>query len=109
MGFLYHAMSILPSSQHRLSSFSMQLGLEEALPSLVKAKFATAKASQALIFSSTELSILRNKSGAPVSCIISTRIARDVQAIKASLCILTNTPVPTSLLSGIGKKAHRQQ
>ncbi|KAG9950051.1 HIT-like protein, partial [Aureobasidium melanogenum] len=43
----------------------MQLGLEEALPSLVKAKFATAKASQALIFSSTELSILRTKSGAP--------------------------------------------
>lgn len=108
MGFLYHAMSILPSSQHRLSSFSMQLGLEEALPSLVKAKFATAKASQALIFSSTELSILRTKSGAPVSCIISTSIARDVQAIKV-LCILTNTPVPTSLLSGIGKKAHRQQ
>lgn len=45
----------------------MQLGLEEALPSLVKAKFATAKASQALIFSSTELSILRTNSGASVS------------------------------------------
>ncbi|KAG9630546.1 HIT-like protein, partial [Aureobasidium melanogenum] len=43
----------------------MQLGLEEALPSLVKAKFATAKASQALVFSATELSILRTKSGAP--------------------------------------------
>ncbi|THZ08313.1 putative bis-tetraphosphatase [Aureobasidium pullulans] len=43
----------------------MQLGLEEALPSLVKAKFASAKASNALIFSSTELSILRTKSAAP--------------------------------------------
>ncbi|TIA35734.1 putative bis-tetraphosphatase [Aureobasidium pullulans] len=43
----------------------MQLGLEEALPSLVKAKFATAKASNALIFSSTELSVLRTKSAAP--------------------------------------------
>ncbi|KAI4756489.1 putative bis-tetraphosphatase [Aureobasidium sp. EXF-3400] len=43
----------------------MQLGLEEVLPSLVKAKFATAKASQSLIFSSTELSILRTRSGAP--------------------------------------------
>lgn len=86
----------------------MQLGLEEALPSLVKAKFATAKASQALIFSSTELSILRTKSGAPVSSTLSTRIAWDVQVVKA-LYVLTNIPVPTSLLSSIGKKAHRQQ
>jgi ATP adenylyltransferase len=44
----------------------MQLGLQETLPALVKAKFAAAKATQALIFSATELSVLRTKSGAPV-------------------------------------------
>jgi len=39
----------------------MHLGLEEALPALVEARFTAAKASQTLIFSSTELSILHSR------------------------------------------------
>ncbi|KAK4987568.1 bifunctional AP-4-A phosphorylase/ADP sulfurylase [Elasticomyces elasticus] len=40
----------------------MQFGLEASLCALVKSKFSTAKASQALIFSFTELSVLRPNS-----------------------------------------------
>lgn len=45
----------------------MVLGLSEALPSLVQAKFRSAKASQSLIFSPTELAIIRTTTGIPVS------------------------------------------
>ncbi|KAK4992332.1 bifunctional AP-4-A phosphorylase/ADP sulfurylase [Elasticomyces elasticus] len=43
----------------------MQFGLEASLCALVKSKFSTAKASQALIFSFTELSVLRPNSDTP--------------------------------------------
>jgi ATP adenylyltransferase len=43
------------------------LGLSEALPHLVESKFASARASQALVFSPTELSIIRTSAGVPVS------------------------------------------
>jgi len=43
----------------------MNLGLKEPLPSLVKHRFTSAKASQFLVFSSTDLAILHSKSGLP--------------------------------------------
>ena len=45
----------------------MLLGFTESLPSLVKAKFASAKASSSLVFSPTELSIIRTSTGIPAS------------------------------------------
>jgi hypothetical protein len=45
----------------------MLLGLSETLPSLVEAKFKAAKASANLLFSPTELSIIRTSSGIPAS------------------------------------------
>jgi len=47
------------------SSLRMELGLKDSLPSLVKDRFTAAKASQSLVFSSTELAILHSKSGLP--------------------------------------------
>jgi len=46
-------------------SLRMDLGLKEPLPILVKDRFTAAKASQSLVFSSTELVILHSKSGLP--------------------------------------------
>ncbi|KAF1838826.1 Ap4A phosphorylase-like protein II [Decorospora gaudefroyi] len=43
----------------------MRLGLSEALPSLVEAKFKAAKASSSLLFSSSDLAIIRTTSGIP--------------------------------------------
>ncbi|KAF2031284.1 Ap4A phosphorylase-like protein II [Setomelanomma holmii] len=43
----------------------MLLGLSEALPSLVGAKFNSAKASSSLLFSPTEVAIIRTSSGVP--------------------------------------------
>ncbi|KAF2467226.1 Ap4A phosphorylase-like protein II [Lindgomyces ingoldianus] len=43
----------------------MLLGLSESLPSLVEAKFNAAKAAQSLIFSPTELAIIRTSTGIP--------------------------------------------
>ena len=48
----------------------MLLNLTEALPSLAQAKFTAAKASEALVFSSTELSVIRTSAGIPVSNVI---------------------------------------
>lgn len=45
----------------------MLLGLPEALPKLVEAKFASALSSKSLIFSHTELTIIRTTTGVPVS------------------------------------------
>lgn len=49
----------------------MILGLTEALPKLVDAKFASAKASDSLLFSHTELAVIRTSAGLPVSTGIS--------------------------------------
>ncbi|KAJ4992718.1 Diadenosine 5',5'''-P1,P4-tetraphosphate phosphorylase 2-like protein 2 [Stagonosporopsis vannaccii] len=46
-------------------SKKMILGLADSLPSLVEAKFRTAKASSSLVFSPTELSIIRTSTGIP--------------------------------------------
>ncbi|KAF1975562.1 Ap4A phosphorylase-like protein II [Bimuria novae-zelandiae CBS 107.79] len=43
----------------------MLLGLSGELPDLVQAKFAAAKASEALLFSSTELTVIRTSAGIP--------------------------------------------
>ncbi|KAF2270923.1 Ap4A phosphorylase-like protein II [Lojkania enalia] len=43
----------------------MLLGLSEALPHLVEAKFRSAKAAQSLIFSHTELTLIRASEGVP--------------------------------------------
>ncbi|KAL5119514.1 bifunctional AP-4-A phosphorylase/ADP sulfurylase [Pleosporales sp. CAS-2024a] len=43
----------------------MLLGLAEALPSLVEARFASAKAASSLLFSPTEVSTIRTSSGIP--------------------------------------------
>lgn len=45
----------------------MQLGLEQGLSSLVKAKYTEAKTSQAIVFSETELTTIKTRSGVPVS------------------------------------------
>lgn len=45
----------------------MLLGLTEPLPGLVEAKFKAAKASESLLFSPTELSIIRTSTGIPAS------------------------------------------
>jgi ATP adenylyltransferase len=45
----------------------MLLGLSDALPNLVEAKFTAAKAKTSLIFSHTELAIIRTSAGIPVS------------------------------------------
>ena len=45
----------------------MILGLSEALPSITKRKFEAAKASSDLLFSPTELAIIRSSAGIPVS------------------------------------------
>jgi ATP adenylyltransferase len=45
----------------------MLLGLAEPLSSLVEAKFRLAKASKSLIFSPSELQIIRTSAGIPVS------------------------------------------
>ncbi|KAF2997409.1 bifunctional AP-4-A phosphorylase/ADP sulfurylase [Curvularia kusanoi] len=45
----------------------MILGLPDSLPRLVEAKFQTAKASSSLLFSPTELSIVRTSTGLPAS------------------------------------------
>jgi ATP adenylyltransferase len=45
---------------------TMRLGLSEALPSLVKAKFNAAKANSSLLFSPSELSIIRTSTDIPV-------------------------------------------
>jgi hypothetical protein len=44
----------------------MLLGLIEALPSLVEARFASAKAASSLLFSPTEVAVLRSSLGIPV-------------------------------------------
>jgi ATP adenylyltransferase len=44
----------------------MLLNLSESLPSLVEAKFTAAKASSSLLFSPTELAIIRTSTGIPV-------------------------------------------
>jgi ATP adenylyltransferase len=44
----------------------MMFNLPEALSSLVEAKYQAAKASQAVVFSATELSIIRTSAGIPV-------------------------------------------
>ncbi|KAF2132081.1 Ap4A phosphorylase-like protein II [Dothidotthia symphoricarpi CBS 119687] len=44
---------------------SMLLGLSESLPSLVDAKFKSAKATSSLLFSPTELAIIRTSTGIP--------------------------------------------
>ncbi|KAF1934035.1 5',5'''-P-1,P-4-tetraphosphate phosphorylase 2 [Didymella exigua CBS 183.55] len=45
---------------------NMLLGLTESLPSLVGAKFTSAKSSSSLVFSPTELSIIRTSTGIPL-------------------------------------------
>lgn len=45
---------------------TMLLGLPERLPGLVEAKFRAAQATKSLIFSSTELAIIRTTAGVPV-------------------------------------------
>ncbi|KAH9868700.1 hypothetical protein J1614_007772 [Plenodomus biglobosus] len=47
------------------ASTSMLLGLSEGLPGLVEAKFLTAKASTSLLFSPTEVAIIRTLAGIP--------------------------------------------
>ena len=69
-----------PQSEAALASFhclshhcalhmsrKMILGLPDSLPRLVEAKFQAAKASSSLLFSPTELSIVRTSTGLPAS------------------------------------------
>lgn len=81
-------------STRRAHLMRMLLGLSEALPSLVDAKFKAAKASQALIFSPTELAIVRTSAGVPVGCY-------------GPRCLhqLTHMAVPATLLPGSREEA----
>lgn len=51
----------------------MLLGLAEALPSLVEARYQAAKTSQSVVFSATELAIIHTSTGIPVRSLSSTR------------------------------------
>jgi hypothetical protein len=64
--------SLNHQSTNLRSSMRMLLNLSEALPSLVEAKFTTARASSSLLFSPTELAIIRTASGIPVGTHLST-------------------------------------
>jgi len=48
----------------------MLLGLSESFPSLVESKFKAAQAAKSLIFSPTELTVIRTTAGLPVSTYI---------------------------------------
>lgn len=63
----YPPVHLIPHYSLFLHQSSIMKFLSAALPSLVEAKFASAKASGALIFSDTELSIVRTSKGIPVS------------------------------------------
>lgn len=77
----------------------MLLGLTEPLPSLVKAKFKAAKATSSLLFSPTELSIIRTSAGIPAS------------TWTIATCAFTRTnnlTVPTTVLPLSRKETHSQ-
>jgi ATP adenylyltransferase len=59
-------LSFTLNNQQARQSIKMRLGLSEALLSLVKAKFEAAKASSSLLFSPSELAIIRTSTGVPV-------------------------------------------
>lgn len=61
-----HPSSLLPLAIARQAHMRMLLGLSQALPSLVEAKFRSAKAASSLVFSPTELAIIRTSTGIPV-------------------------------------------
>ena len=104
------------------SPMRMLLNLAEALPSLVEAKFTAAKASSSLLFSPTELAIIRTSSGIPVGTRLSGHMIICIADNASSNCdtvhrlqksqfqswtrtrprhtlILLTTPLPTSTLS----------
>ena len=54
------------SANNLLVSVNMLLNLPESLPSLVGAKFKAAKASSSLLFSPTEVAIIRTSGNIPV-------------------------------------------
>lgn len=58
----------------------MSLELAEALPSIVKRKFEAAKASSDLIFSPTDVALIRTSNGIPASHIQA--IAPNIQLMK---------------------------
>jgi hypothetical protein len=68
----------------------MKLELAESISELVKSKYFSAKSSGSLVFSPTELTIIRSRSGLPV-------ISRCNPTIV--LFHLMSSPVPTSVLS----------
>lgn len=47
----------------------MELGLSDSLRSLVSKSFRAAKQSQSLLFSETELAVIRSRHGVPVSSV----------------------------------------
>ncbi|KAJ4409650.1 bifunctional AP-4-A phosphorylase/ADP sulfurylase [Didymella pomorum] len=75
----------------------MLLGLTESLPSLVEAKFASAETSSSLIFSPTELSIIRTSSGIPASTCTTPPLPNLANASQFQLRFcpsLTKKPIP---------------
>src|SRR5690242_11770758 len=90
--------SSTPSLRHSSCSYplrlhvskKMLLGLTDSLPSLVEAKFKSAKASSSLFFSPTELSIIRTSTGIPASTCTTQPATQSA--------LLTAAAVPTPLL-----------
>jgi ATP adenylyltransferase len=68
----------------------MLLGLTEALPSLVEAKFNAAKASSSLLFSPSELAIIRTSAGVPVSVpVVHLAYEADIHVVPIALLPIT--------------------
>lgn len=77
----------------------MLLGLSEALPSLVEARFGTAKTSSSLLFSPTEVATIRTSTGVPVRG----------SALRMHMTRLTLVTVPAAILSNTCKKARAEK
>ncbi len=107
---LRHSSLLIDYNNTRMKK--MLLGLSEALPSLVDAKFKAAKASSSLLFSPTELSIIRTSSGIPVrtcpQCTLTENQLHFKKHLDVNLTQLTKPLVPTPLLPLPRQKAHPQ-
>jgi ATP adenylyltransferase len=73
----------------------MLLGLSEPLPSLVESKFKAARGSEALIFSSTKIAIIRTTAGVPVRHVSAYAVPTNTKQFQLRYCpALGKKPVP---------------
>ncbi len=80
----------------------MLLGLSESLPHLVNAKFNVAKAAQHLLFSPTELAIIRTTTDVPVSKLppLPLQVYLCINLVQVSTAVLPSSGQETYPLEG---------